>query len=117
LQARSIVNKNIKTIWYVVVANRLGLVLKFPPCVNNAYFVQADAPLPGEFAVPPPDEQEDVDSRDLSSLDNDDGEDVVQPQQYSDDDEGEDLLENAEQYAHFSSNDITLTAVPFGCIK
>eukprot|EP00884_Botryococcus_braunii_P021098 jgi/Botrbrau1/7672/Bobra.0159s0114.1 len=57
----------------------------------------ADAPMPDEYAVPPPDDEDDADSRDLSSLGNDADAEVVQPHQESDDDEGEDLLENAEQ--------------------
>lgn len=53
--------------------------------------------MPDEFAIPPPDEQEDADSRDLSGLEDNDDDGVVQPHQGSDDDDGEDLLENAEQ--------------------
>ena len=77
---------------------------------------QADAPHPDEFAVPPPDDRSDVDSRNLSGTDSD-GDDpepglavgrVAAPgagrgrrrggRRGSDEDsEGEDLLENAEE--------------------
>lgn len=63
---------------------------------------QAGRPQDDEFAVPPPDDASDVDSRNLSDLENDNDDDAANDGDAAEratspgDTEGEDLMENME---------------------